>query len=99
MTTYYPPPCMDLSGVLPGKPPISVHRIHGAGSMPLREGVLVTTYLNDYIPPVLMPGYQGHVPTIAKMSIGNTYGGDTIKYFKNYRHKELSHSAVSIIAS
>jgi len=88
MATYYPPPCLDLSGVPPGAPPISVLRT-GKDVMPFRQGVVVTTYMSDFIPPNLMPGYCGHLPKVST-AFGNTYGNETKKYFQNYRHEILS---------
>jgi len=52
-------PCLDLSGVPPGKPPLSLHRT-GKDVMPFRQGVVITRYMSDYIPPALMPDYQGN---------------------------------------
>jgi len=92
MATYYPPPCLDFSGVPPGKPPISVHRT-GKDVLPFREGIVVTTYMTDFLPPVLMPGYQGHIPTIAKGAFGNTFGAANKKQLQDYRHEILSETA------
>jgi len=90
MATYYPPPCLDFSGLPAGSPPISVFRT-GKDVMPFREGTVITSYMADYIPPNLMPGYMGHLPKISH-SFGNTYGAETKKYFQNYRHEILSRS-------
>lgn len=53
--------------------------------------------MNDFLPPILMPGYCGHLPTIAKTAFGNTYGGATKKFFLDYRHQILTNSAVSYV--
>jgi len=80
--------CGELSGGPYGRPPISIHRTTGKDIMPFREGVRITTYMNDYIPPALSPGYMGQLSTIAKCS-GGGCGGPDIR-FKNYRNDLLA---------
>ncbi|CAL8107579.1 unnamed protein product [Orchesella dallaii] len=67
--------------------PINLLRT-GKDVLPYRQGVVVTTYMGDYIPPVLMPGYQGHLPGVST-ACGNTYGGATQKHFRNFRQELL----------
>lgn len=78
-------PCLDYNGVPAGTGPISVLR-SGKDVMPFRQGSVITTYMGDFIPPVIMPGYQGHLPGIST-SCGNTYGGATQKHFRTFRQE------------
>ncbi|XP_077008467.1 ciliary microtubule inner protein 2C isoform X2 [Tamandua tetradactyla] len=59
-------------------------------------GTLLTEFNAAYVPPGLMPGYQGHVPSAA-FSFGSTYGSTTLKYFQDRRHTtmEKSHTPYS----
>ncbi|XP_006835278.1 PREDICTED: UPF0573 protein C2orf70 homolog [Chrysochloris asiatica] len=59
-------------------------------------GTLLTEFNAAYVPPSLMPGYQGHVPSVA-FSCGSTYGTTTLKYFQDHRNAamEKSHTPFS----
>ena len=81
-------PCLDYSGVPNGTQPISVLR-SGKDVMPFKQGTVITTYMGDYIPPSVMPGYLGHLPGVST-SCGHTFGGATQKHFKIYRQDLLS---------
>uniref|UniRef100_A0A8D0SWC1 Ciliary microtubule inner protein 2C n=1 Tax=Sus scrofa TaxID=9823 RepID=A0A8D0SWC1_PIG len=54
-------------------------------------GTLLTEFKAAYVPPGLMPGYQGHVPGAA-FSFGSTYGATTLKYFQDQRNAALEQS-------
>ncbi|XP_047638419.1 protein FAM166C [Phacochoerus africanus] len=54
-------------------------------------GTLLTEFKAAYMPPGLMPGYQGHVPGAA-FSFGSTYGATTLKYFQDQRNAALEQS-------
>jgi len=81
-------PCLDFSGTPTGQNPVSVLRA-GKDIMAFRQGTVITTYMGDYIPPVVMPGYMGHLPGVS-WSCGNTFGGATQKHFRIYRQELLS---------
>ncbi|KAM8784751.1 ciliary microtubule inner protein 2C [Rhynchonycteris naso] len=55
-------------------------------------GTLLTEFNAAYVPPALMPGYKGHVPSVA-FSFGSTYGTTTLKYFQDHRHTALGKSS------
>nr|XP_010350645.1 protein FAM166C isoform X3 [Saimiri boliviensis boliviensis] len=59
-------------------------------------GTLLTEFNAAYVPPGLMPGYQGHVPSVA-FSFGSPYGTTTLKYFQDHRNAamEKSHTPFS----
>ncbi|XP_012507930.1 PREDICTED: UPF0573 protein C2orf70 homolog [Propithecus coquereli] len=51
-------------------------------------GTLLTEFNAAYVPPSLMPGYQGHVPGAA-FSFGSPYGTTTLKYFQDHRNAAM----------
>ncbi|XP_012330772.2 ciliary microtubule inner protein 2C [Aotus nancymaae] len=59
-------------------------------------GTLLTEFNAAYVPPGLMPGYQGHVPCVA-FSFGSPYGTTTLKYFQDHHNTamEKSHTPFS----
>lgn len=93
MDKFYNSPGLDLSGVCPGQGPMSVLR-SGKDVMPFRQGTVLTTYMGDFIPPAVMPGYLGHLPGVSKCA-GKTYGAATMDYFQTYRNEVLTHQVVS----
>ncbi|KAM5254047.1 ciliary microtubule inner protein 2C [Hipposideros larvatus] len=54
-------------------------------------GTLLTEFNAAYVPPALMPGYQGHVPGVA-FAFGSPYGTATLKYFQDHRNAALEKS-------
>jgi hypothetical protein len=68
----------------------------GKDAMPFRGGAVLTTYMGDFIPPVLMPGYSGHLPGVSQCS-GSTYGDCTKRHFQTFRHEILTQQVVSPI--
>eukprot|EP00069_Balaena_mysticetus_P008019 bmy_01061T0 len=54
-------------------------------------GTLLTEFNAAYVPPGLMPGYQGHVPGVA-FSFGSPYGTTTLKYFQEQCNAALEKS-------
>ncbi|XP_056621207.1 protein FAM166C A [Triplophysa dalaica] len=54
-------------------------------------GTLITHSNTTYIPPPLMPGYHGHVPT-TKFMYGETFGNSTLKHFQNSRSTTMASS-------
>ncbi|KAL6044014.1 hypothetical protein STEG23_008386 [Scotinomys teguina] len=54
-------------------------------------GTLMTEFNAAFVPPALMPGYKGHVPTVAS-SFGSSYGNTTLKYFQDFRNAALEKS-------
>ncbi|XP_055041953.1 ciliary microtubule inner protein 2C [Misgurnus anguillicaudatus] len=54
-------------------------------------GAFITHNNTAYIPPSLMPGYCGHVPT-TKYIYGETFGNSTLKYFQNSRSAIMASS-------
>ncbi|XP_048209565.1 protein FAM166C [Perognathus longimembris pacificus] len=51
-------------------------------------GTLLTEFSTAYVSPALIPGYQGHVPTVA-FSFGAPYGTTTLKYFQDHRNAAM----------
>ncbi|XP_021491086.1 ciliary microtubule inner protein 2C [Meriones unguiculatus] len=54
-------------------------------------GTLLTEFRVSFVPPALMPGYNGHVPTVAS-SFGSPYGNITFKYFQDLRNAAAERS-------
>ncbi|XP_006994335.1 ciliary microtubule inner protein 2C [Peromyscus maniculatus bairdii] len=54
-------------------------------------GTLMTEFNAAFVPPALMPGYKGHVPSVAS-SFGSSYGNTTFKYFQDLRNTALEKS-------
>ncbi|KAE8605655.1 hypothetical protein XENTR_v10015263 [Xenopus tropicalis] len=54
-------------------------------------GTLITHNNATYIPPALMPGYRGHIPT-ASFTYGDTYGSTSARCFQDFRSTVLNSS-------
>ncbi|XP_001501118.1 ciliary microtubule inner protein 2C [Equus asinus] len=54
-------------------------------------GTLPTEFNAAYVPLGLVPGYQGHVPSVA-FSLGSPYSATTLKYFQDHRNAALEKS-------
>ncbi|XP_049640452.1 protein FAM166C [Suncus etruscus] len=52
-------------------------------------GTLLTDFNAAFLPPGLMPGYQGHMPGMA-FSFGSPYGSTTFKHFQDQRNKAMA---------
>ncbi|XP_042552537.1 protein FAM166C [Dipodomys spectabilis] len=51
-------------------------------------GTLLTDFNTAYVPPALIPGYQGHIPSVA-FSFGSPYGSTTLQYFQDHRNAAM----------
>ncbi|XP_073905440.1 ciliary microtubule inner protein 2C [Castor canadensis] len=51
-------------------------------------GTLLSEFNAAYVPPALMPGYQGHVPGVA-FAFGASYGTNTFRYFQDHRNAAM----------
>ncbi len=88
-------PCKDLSAaVRPGQGLLLMLR-SGRDVMPFRVGPSLTTYMVDYIPPILMPGYNGGLPGVSTC-FANTSGSVTKKNLQSERSDILGSRVVSI---
>nr|XP_004669411.1 protein FAM166C [Jaculus jaculus] len=58
-------------------------------------GTLLTEFNATFVPPALMPGYQGHIPGVA-YSFGSPYGTTTLKYFQDHRNTAMEKSLMAL---
>lgn len=78
-------PQLDFNGCPAKSGPINLLRT-SKDVMPFRQGTVVSSNMADFIPPVLMPGYLGHLPGVST-ACGNTFGGATQRYFRTFRQE------------
>ncbi|XP_054979455.1 protein FAM166C [Sorex araneus] len=55
-------------------------------------GTLLTDFNAAFLPPGLMPGYQGHIPGVA-FSFGSPYGSTTFKHFQDERRAAMERTS------
>lgn len=90
-------PCNNLSGVVrPGHGTLLTVR-SGRDVLPYRVGPALSTYMVDYIPPVLMPSYNGGLPGVA-ICFANTGSSATKKNLQTERSDILGNRVVILRA-
>lgn len=88
-------PCKDLSSaVRVGQGTLMLLRTSGRDVLPFRCGPSLTTYMVDYIPPILMPGYTGGYPGISTC-FSTTGGAVTRRNLQSERIDILGSRVVS----
>ncbi|XP_007260925.2 protein FAM166C B [Astyanax mexicanus] len=65
-----------------------------SGTSLRRNGTLITHSHATYIPPTLMPGYSGHVPS-TKFLYGLTFGNASISYFMDTQRAAMNSSQIN----
>jgi hypothetical protein len=89
-------PCSAIGAAVPQGTLVTV-RSKENDIMAFRRGPALTTYMVDFIPPRLMPSYNGGLPGVSTC-FANTYGGASKKYLQNERSDILGNRVVSFLS-